>query len=141
LIGRPKKYRIVEYLLKPTKFKPNRKINGYVELTIDELEAIRLADVENMYQENAARVMDVSRQTFGRIIKSAHTKIADAIINTKELRIGKNEKCRNVKLIKCASCGKIWRVPLNYDKHRCPECHAKNIEVIEMNNGKLKRRN
>lgn len=132
-MGRPKKYRIVEYLLKPTNFKPtNRKVNDYVELTIDELEAIRLADLENMYQENAARVMGVSRQTFGRIVKSAHMKIADAIVNTKEIKIGKDEKCRDVKLIKCVSCGKIWRVPLNYNKSSCPECHAENVEVLKL---------
>ena len=132
-MGRPKKYRIVEYLLKPTDFKPNRKTNGYVELTIDELEAIRLADLENMYQEDAAHVMGVSRQTFGRIVKSAHMKIADAVVNIKEIKIGKDETCRDVKLIKCPSCGKIWRVPIDYNKLRCPECHAKNVEVIKIN--------
>ncbi|GEM_PF-1798786 len=132
-MGRPKKYRIVEYLLKPTNFKPtDRKANGYVEITIDELEAIRLADLEDMYQENAARVMGVSRQTFGRIVKSAHAKIADAIVNTKEIKIGKDEKCRNVKLIKCINCGKIWRVPISYSMHKCPECHAKNVEVLRI---------
>ena len=59
----------------------------YVNLTFDELEAIRLADLGGMYQEQAASQMNVSRQTFGRIIESAHKKIADALVNGKALSI------------------------------------------------------
>jgi predicted DNA-binding protein (UPF0251 family) len=57
---------------------------------LDEVEAIRLADLEDLYQEQAAKKMNISRQTFGNIIHSAHKKIADAIINGKALQI----KCR-----------------------------------------------
>ncbi len=133
-MARPKKYRIVEYSLKPTVFKPNRKSSAQVELTIDELEAIRLADLEGMYQEDAAEIMGVSRQTFGRIVKSAHEKIADALVNIKEIRTGKDERCRNVKLMKCESCGKIWKVPENYEGNECPECHAKNVHILKIDN-------
>jgi predicted DNA-binding protein (UPF0251 family) len=59
----------------------------HVNLTFDELEAIRLADLEGMYQEEAAEKMNISRQTFGRIIESAHKKIADALVNGKALSI------------------------------------------------------
>ena len=58
-----------------------------VNLTLDELEAIRLADLGELYQENAAKKMNVSRQTFGNIINSAHKKIADALLNAKALKI------------------------------------------------------
>jgi predicted Fe-Mo cluster-binding NifX family protein len=58
-----------------------------VVLTIDEFEAVRLADLVGLYQEEAAKKMNVSRQTFGNIIESAHKKIADAIINAKALKI------------------------------------------------------
>lgn len=56
-------------------------------LTMDELEAIRLADFNELYQEKAAREMNISRQTFGNIIKSAHKKIADALLQGKALKI------------------------------------------------------
>ena len=59
----------------------------HINLTYDELEAIRLADLEGLYQEKAAEKMDISRQTFGRIIESAHKKIADALVNGKALSI------------------------------------------------------
>jgi predicted DNA-binding protein (UPF0251 family) len=58
-----------------------------VNLTLDELEAVRLADLEGLYQEDAARKMDISRQTFGNIINSAHKKIADVLLNAKALKI------------------------------------------------------
>jgi len=58
-----------------------------VNLTLDELEAIRLADFTELYQEDAAKKMNISRQTFGNIINSAHKKIADALLNAKALKI------------------------------------------------------
>jgi predicted DNA-binding protein (UPF0251 family) len=59
----------------------------HTTLTVDELEAIRLADLQGLYQEQAAEKMNVSRQTFGRILESAHKKIADALVNGKALLI------------------------------------------------------
>jgi len=59
----------------------------HVSLTVDELEAIRLADLGGLYQEQAAEKMNISRQTFGRILESAHKKIADALVNSKALSI------------------------------------------------------
>ena len=58
-----------------------------VVLSLDEYEAIRLADYEQLYQEEAAARMNISRQTFGRIIEAAHKKIADVLINGKALKI------------------------------------------------------
>jgi predicted DNA-binding protein (UPF0251 family)/predicted Fe-Mo cluster-binding NifX family protein len=58
-----------------------------VIIGFDELEALRLADLDGLYQEAAAFRMGVSRQTFGRIVESARRKVADAIINGKHLRI------------------------------------------------------
>ncbi|MDD4894539.1 MAG: DUF134 domain-containing protein [Candidatus Omnitrophica bacterium] len=58
-----------------------------VNLTLDELEAVRLADLKGLYQEEAAKKMDISRQTFGNIIKKAHRKIADVLLSAKALKI------------------------------------------------------
>lgn len=58
-----------------------------IELAVDELEAIRLADFEGLYQQQAAEKMNISRQTFGRILESAHKKIADALVNGKAILI------------------------------------------------------
>ena len=58
-----------------------------VVMTLDEFEAVRLADLGKLYQERAAEQMGVSRPTFSRIVESAHAKIADAIVHGKALRI------------------------------------------------------
>ncbi|OGP67531.1 MAG: hypothetical protein A2W27_02405 [Deltaproteobacteria bacterium RBG_16_44_11] len=58
-----------------------------IVLSLDEFEAIRLADYEQLYQEEAASRMNISRQTFGRIIEAAHKKIADVLMNGKALKI------------------------------------------------------
>ena len=58
-----------------------------VVLSLDEFEAIRLADHDGLYQEAAALRMGVSRQTFGRIVENARKKVADALVNGKVLRV------------------------------------------------------
>jgi predicted DNA-binding protein (UPF0251 family) len=58
-----------------------------VVMTLDEFEALRLADLDGLYQEQAAEQMNVSRPTFSRIIDSAHRKTADALVHGKALRI------------------------------------------------------
>jgi len=71
-------------------FKPRGIPVCYLEeigLSLDEYEAVRLADLEGLYQESAAKKMKISRQTFGNIVDSAHKKIADAIVNGKALKI------------------------------------------------------
>jgi predicted DNA-binding protein (UPF0251 family) len=56
-------------------------------LGLDELEALRLADLEGLYQDAAAARMGVSRQTFGRIVEGARRKVAGALIEGRALRI------------------------------------------------------
>lgn len=58
-----------------------------VILTLDELEALRLADLDGLYQERAAARMKVSRPTFARIVEQARRKVADALIHGKALRL------------------------------------------------------
>ena len=58
-----------------------------VVLSMDELEAIRLADYEGLYHEDAAVRMKISRQTFGRILYEAHKRVAECLIKGKALKI------------------------------------------------------
>jgi len=80
---------IPPHVMKPAGI-PARELQE-VRLGFDEAEALRLADLEGLYQEAAARSMGVSRQTFGRIIEIARRKTADAILNGKALRIDGGE--------------------------------------------------
>jgi uncharacterized protein len=58
-----------------------------VVLAADEAEALRLADLEGLYQDEAAKRMGISRPTFSRIVESARRKTADALIHGKALRL------------------------------------------------------
>lgn len=62
-----------------------------VSISLDEFEAIRLADLNGEYQEQAAQKMGISRPTFGRIIADAHHKIAEALILGKAIIIEQNQ--------------------------------------------------
>ena len=87
---RPKKIRWVkcepgEKCFRP-QCKPLSRLEG-VFLTLDEFEAVRLADLEGLKQEKAAGRMKISRPTFSRIISSARKKIGDALVNIKAIKI------------------------------------------------------
>lgn len=87
---RPKKCRRTCCKISSDYFKPRgTPIDELMEVTLDpdEIEALRLAHIRLMYQEEAAERMNISRQTFGRIIDSAHKKITDALINGKALKL------------------------------------------------------
>lgn len=56
-----------------------------IELQPDELEALRLADLEGLYQEDCARRMGISRTTFSRTLAMAHRKLADTLLHGKRL--------------------------------------------------------
>jgi len=88
--GRKRKERIIDVDHSGVCFKPCgvKKINlERVVLREDEMEAIRLADYEALYQQECADKMGISRTTFSRIIEGARKKIADALLNTKALNI------------------------------------------------------
>ena len=58
-----------------------------VAVSMDEIEAISLADYEGLYHEDAAAKMEISRQTFGRILNGAHKKVAECLLKGKALKI------------------------------------------------------
>lgn len=101
-MARPLKQRCINCVPAAGYFKPVgvplRELTEVV-LSIDELEAMRLTDLEGLYQSDAADRMGVSRQTIGNTLSSAHRKLADALINGKALRI----ECTDSTARSCAS--------------------------------------
>lgn len=78
-----------------------------VSLHMDEVEALRLADYEGLYHEDAAQRMKISRATFGRILDQARRKVAEALLKGKALRIEMNinQKGENHESRICCSKG------------------------------------
>ena len=78
---------------------------GSVVLTLDEFEVIRLVDLEKQTHEQCAKQMDISRTTVTEICESARQKIADCLVNGKNLIIsGGNYRLCEGGAVKC--CGK-----------------------------------
>ena len=87
---RPLKCRHIGFSPTATYFKPRGIPMALLEevcLELDEVEALRLVDIDGLYQVDAALRMGVSRQTFANIVGRARGKVADAIIHGKALRI------------------------------------------------------
>ena len=87
---RPKRSRKIGFKPEITYFKPRGVTLGFLEevdLDVDELEAIRLADFQKIDQTGAAKKMRVSQSTFQRILASAHKKIAEALVIGKAIRV------------------------------------------------------
>jgi predicted DNA-binding protein (UPF0251 family) len=85
---RPRKPRFVSGYPALTAFIPEGvAVSGEVFLSLEELEAVRLSDFEGLDQEAAANLMEVSRQTYGRILSHARQVVAEALITGKALRV------------------------------------------------------
>jgi predicted DNA-binding protein (UPF0251 family) len=99
-----------------------------VVLKLDELEALRLADIESLYHEDAAKKMNVSRQTFDRILLRAHATIADAIVNGKAIKIEGGHIMSNERKFQCSDCSHAWTLAYGTGRpDSCPGCQGKNI--------------
>jgi len=89
---RPIKPRRISFSPNVTYFKPRAvplSILEEVNLSVDELEAVRLCDFKEQDQVDAAKKMKVSQSTLQRILNSAHKKIAEALIEGKAIKITK----------------------------------------------------
>lgn len=87
--GRPKKYRVVRVDPKIIQFSPRGKPGrpDEIDLSMDEFEAVRLADFMGFSQKEAAKSMHISQQTFSRILKRAHKTLAEGIVRGRTIKI------------------------------------------------------
>lgn len=144
-MGRPHKERRIEALPPVTHYKPAgiplRDLEEII-LTIEEMEAIRLGDIEQLDQGAAAERMEVSRPTFHRIINKAHQKIAAALWQGYALRVDGGtfriaHCCQTTSLrhFVCETCGHKWSLPHGTGQRChdliCPACQASTIRREE----------
>ncbi len=118
---------------------PGRMLEQVI-LTLDEFEAIRLADLEGLYQEQAAELMRISRPTFGRIIDAARRKVAEALILGKVLKIeGGSVYAEPGRSHRCDSCANEWDGPAGKSTE-CPCCHRARHDEVPACAGQQRRR-
>ena len=112
-------------------FKPSGISRSHLKsltITVDEYEALRLADYEGLEHLQASEMMDISRPTFTRLIEKARNKIARAIIEGMEIVVeGGNIEFQNT-LCRCRDCGDEQISPASELIEDCPECGSDNVE-------------
>ncbi len=137
---RPKKCRRVCHNPGEVYFKPASIPMSELEpvaLSLDELEAIRLRDLDGLYQEAAAKSMNISRQTFGNIITSAHRKIADCLVNGKAIVIEGGSVEMKERLFMCCQCKYLWAMSRETgNPETCPSCDGTDIQPAEKEPGR-----
>jgi uncharacterized protein len=69
-------------------FLPQEPCSEIIALTVEELEAVRLCDLEGLEQDEASTSMNVSRATFQRTLYQARKKVAEALCTGKGIEIG-----------------------------------------------------
>ncbi|PKM83126.1 MAG: hypothetical protein CVU89_03065 [Firmicutes bacterium HGW-Firmicutes-14] len=141
---RPRKWRIVEFVPGELHFVPAGVPRCNLEeevLKVEEIEAVRLKDIVNLNQDEAAEKMQVSRQTFQRILSEARTKIARALIEGKALRVHGGDFTQNVCKVVCPECNREWEESyeklknIEGDTYNCPHCGSEEILCCRRKSG------
>lgn len=109
---------------------PARALDEEV-MTLDEFEAIRLADFEGLYQDDAAGRMGVSRPTFSRTVESARRKVATALVSGRALRIeGGQVALGSAQVPRCPRCAAGW-----HDGSPCPDAAREGVAPAAVDEG------
>ncbi len=130
---RPQKERIVSVPPVFSSFKPTgvqRSKIYTVIMSLDEYEAIRLADFLNHDHESASELMGISRPTFTRLIDSAREKSARHLVQGSELRIEGGNIHFKGNIYRCRNCQHIFRKEMNEKGKECPDCGS--IELTDI---------
>ena len=134
-MARPVKLRYVAALPSASFFKPagiSAALLQSVRLSLEEIEAIRLKDLEGLEQEECAEKMQISRPTFHRVLESGRKKLADALVNGKAVQIGGGNFGLPQQRFRCSNDGHEWNVPFEVLASRlplsCPVCSSMNIQ-------------
>ena len=132
-MGRQPLWRRVNFIPQVTYFKPaGIPLTRLQEvcLSVEEVEAIRLKDLEGLDQEECAQKMSVSRTTFARVLGSARQKIADALLGAKAIRIEGGNFEMAMRHFRCIN-GHEWDVPfevmISTPPQLCPTCETRSI--------------
>ena len=132
-MARPEKNRSVQLPPLFNRFKPAGIMNCdllEVLLSLDEYEALRLADYDGLEHSEAAELMKISRPTFTRLISRARNKIAEFLVEGKALSIEGGAVHFRENIIHCLECGHRYRAKISGGKIKCPDCGSENCRDI-----------
>ncbi|MDI6880674.1 MAG: DUF134 domain-containing protein [Desulfitobacteriaceae bacterium] len=129
-MARPIKWRKVDFNYENRFFAPCSKgtcrSSEEIQVKVEELEAMRLKDIEELTQEECAERMHVSRQTFQNILDRARQKVTAALIEEKAISVKGGNFTKNICSVTCQSCGSKMLTALEEIKE-CKHCGSSNI--------------
>jgi len=138
-MARPVKLRYVAGLPSANSFRPMgipANLLQEVCLSLEEIEAIRLKDLEGLEQEKCAERMHISRPTFHRVLGSGRKKLADALVNGKAIQVEGGNFGLPQQRFRCDNDGHEWNVPFEVLASRlplsCPACSSVNIQRMPL---------
>jgi predicted DNA-binding protein (UPF0251 family) len=106
-------------------------LNDAVNMLFEEYESLRLADYDNLTQEEAAKRMNVSRPTFTRIYDRARKKIAMAFVENRSILIEGGNIELTDEWYRCLDCSSLFKAPASVEHFTsCPTCNSGNIVHI-----------
>jgi len=101
-----------------------------IPLELDELEAIRLADLLGMDHVDAAKEMNISRPTFSRLVERARRKTARFLIEGGALLVGGGPVHFRGNRYRCAKCGRITQGELQEQPEQCSHCGSRDLQDL-----------
>lgn len=137
-MARPQNNRIVHTPPLFNEFKPigvKRSELKSISLTLDEYEAIRLADNLGLSHLQASKEMNISRSTFSRLVDNARKTISKFLINGMTLHIEGGNVHFSSNYIKCNDCGYLFMVDIDEKVEDCPKCKSDNLQNMASNYG------
>lgn len=130
-MSRPRKYSVVQI---PPRVKGFIPVGYYsdkadpVLLNVEEFEVIRLLDYEDLSQESAAEIMEISRPTLTRIYSRARKKLAQTITESRQIKIEGGKAIFSSSWYECKTCLSSFNSTQSATVNVCPLCNSTQIE-------------
>lgn len=107
---------------------PVRELESVV-MSIEEYEALRLADYENLTHEEAAKKMNISRPTFTRLYDKARKNVAKAFVEGKAILIRGGTFLAGEYWYRCNICHET--IVSGTPEENCDKCNSEDIIRID----------
>ena len=101
-----------------------------IKMNLEEYEVIRLLDYENLSQEQASKIMEISRPTLTRIYERARQKVAKTLVESHKLVLEGGKAIYDKRWYECHNCSSYFNFYHDCEPEVCSLCRSTNINKI-----------
>jgi len=102
-----------------------------VEITLNEIQAIKLMDIDGLKDKKGAKKMKISTDEFNKLVANARKNIAVALLEGKVIKIIDEitieDEITTLCKFRCAVCGEIYIIDYTQSEIECPMCFSSKI--------------